>query len=240
MLGTPPSQKGVAPDDRVSPAGHNLRHVLLSQLLRSPRAAVTYPEALDAVRFVCVNPGVPLRHQVFGLQFCHRCCELGTPEQLDAGGVGAAFATLLLSMLEDPSLNAELRGLACVWAPAAFFGHGHIDASLHVHHSHNIHCSGVHTHARTRANMRTSHTASLCTLPQTTHATLSVSPFVSISHIQTLTRKYSGLTWGIMNTLVHAGIRLWGNWRAESHRDSATTLIFSSECSVPPLCPTSA
>jgi hypothetical protein len=112
LLGTPASQKGVAPDDRVSPAGHTLRQVLLSQLLRSPRAAVTYPAAYDAVRHVCVDPGIPLRHQVLGLQFCHRCCELGTAEQLDAGGVGALFATLLLTMLEDPSINAELQGLA--------------------------------------------------------------------------------------------------------------------------------
>lgn len=42
LLGTPSSVKGVAPDNRVTAAGHALRQVLLSHLLRSSKAASTY------------------------------------------------------------------------------------------------------------------------------------------------------------------------------------------------------
>jgi hypothetical protein len=71
-----------------------------------------YPAAFAVIQYVCVDAKAPLRHQILGMQFCHQCCEVSTPEQLAVGGVGNAIAVLLLKILEDPSQNGELQGLA--------------------------------------------------------------------------------------------------------------------------------
>lgn len=105
--------------------------MLFGFLLRSTRAADTFPECLRAVALTTTAPppttapttdpvgsgvdgksaALPLRLRVLGLQLVHRVCESASSANIATHG-GTLLHSVVLKLLEDPTLPDELQTLA--------------------------------------------------------------------------------------------------------------------------------